>query len=205
MTELIFTKTFLSTLDARSVKLQPDYIIPPKDLEIHSTYILPKMPTSMRKPTDSPSSKSGNVNITLRSSKNPTLELTLPNTDISSVTVLELKERVVKELNGAVEVGKVKVLWEKKPVSDAKTVKEVVGEKTGEVEFGLLVMGYKAPNSAAEAKEDGADKMDVDEKGRAELDEVFWGDLRGFLQQRLNDEGRAGEVLEAFKGAWERR
>lgn len=33
----------------------------------------------------------------------------------------------------------------------------------------------------------------------------FWEDLRGFLQQRVRDEGVAGDALGVFKGAWEGR
>jgi hypothetical protein len=33
----------------------------------------------------------------------------------------------------------------------------------------------------------------------------FWGDLKGFLQQRIRDEKAAEEVVEVFKGAWNAR
>lgn len=33
----------------------------------------------------------------------------------------------------------------------------------------------------------------------------FWEDLKGFLQQRVRDEGVAGEALGVFRGAWEGR
>ena len=211
MTELTFTKTFLSTLDSRPIKLQPDYTIPPRNLEIHAAYTLPKMPRPMTKPSSSSTSSTNPsstlVHITLRSAKNPPLELQLKDVDASTVTVLELKEKIVSELKGGAELGKVKVLWEKKPVSDAKTVKEVIGaEAKAEVELGVLIMGYKAPNAgvaAASAGQKGtAEAASGKEAGEA-LDEGFWGDLKGFLQQRLKDQGKADEVVGVFKGAWE--
>lgn len=206
MTELTFTKTFLSTLDARPLKLQSDYSLPPKDLVINGAYTLPKMPNAMRKPS---SQKGGDIDspqkltVTLTSSRNPVLELTVPEIDPAVTTVLDLKERVAKHL-GLDGVGKVKILWEKKPVADVKTVKEIEGDKGGKVEFGVMVMGYKAPSAAQ--KGDGelgeGDKMDLDAET---LDEAFWADVRGFLQQRLKDEGKAEEVFKAFQAGWEKR
>ena len=35
--------------------------------------------------------------------------------------------------------------------------------------------------------------------------EVFWEDLKGYLQQRVRDEAVAGEALGVFRGAWEGR
>ena len=220
MTELTFTKSFLSTLDARPLKLQPDYCIPASDLDLTSSYTLPKLPTPMRKPSSSPSSSQNATaaaaaptttatSILIRSTKTPPLDLRISEADPAAVTILELKERVVTELGGGVELGKVKLLWGKKPVTggDARTVREVLGgkevEKLAEVEFGVLVMGYKAPagGGAAAATAGAAGAADAGES----LDDAFWEDLRGFLQQRLKDEGKAEEVVGVFKGAWEKK
>jgi hypothetical protein len=35
--------------------------------------------------------------------------------------------------------------------------------------------------------------------------EAFWEDLKGYLQQRVRDEGVAGDALGVFRGAWEGR
>lgn len=215
MTELTFAKSFLSTLDSRPLKLQSDYALNPRELSLSSTYTLPKMPNAMRPPSASATkSTSSTVTVTLKSTRNPVLELTLPDQDATTTTILDLKDKVAKEL-GLNEAGrgKVKVLWERKPVGDAKSVREVIGAdeaEDGKVEFGIMVMGWKAPAAAAgaarEVKEE--DKMDVDTeaKVKVELDDTFWDNLRDFLQQMLPDDGRgAEEVLGSFRKGWETR
>ena len=213
MTELSFAKTFLSTLDSRPLKLQPDHVSDPKTLEITAPYTLPRMQTAFKK--DTSDSKEGanlqksDVNVTLKSSRNPILSLSLPSTDLGT-SVLQLKERIAKELR-IEATDKIRVLYKKKPASDIKTVKEIIGDEDvgGEVEMSVMVMGYK---------DDGAGKPPEDtEMKDAEMpvaqgpsgDEVlqseeFWSDLKGWLLQRVRDEGKAGEVFEAFKGNWKR-
>ena len=146
--------------------------------------------------------------------------------DAGATSILDLKERVAGEIGMEGKTEKVKILWAKKPVSDAKTVKEAVGDDPGlgegKVEFAVMVMGYTAPTPAPAkevvgeemgAKVGGAEKMDVDEMGGKEVysadealgGEAFWADLKGFLQQRLKDEGLAGDALKSFQDAWRRR
>ena len=125
---------------------------------------------------------------------------------------------MAKEIGMEGKIEKIKILWARKPVSDAKTVKEAVGDdarlKEGKLEFGVMVMGYVASAATVQAtgvggdeKADGVDNMDVDAPSADEVvgGETFWEDLRGFLQQRLRDEGLAGEVLECFQEAWRKR
>ncbi|KAL9099265.1 MAG: hypothetical protein Q9163_005207 [Psora crenata] len=222
MTELTFAKQFLSTLDARPIKLQADHVSNPKALEIHSPYTLPRMPNPMKKPSNASSSSSSKskaiiATIILKSSRNPPLELKLPGMDAGTTSILELKERVAKEI-GMDGIGKIKVLWEKKPVSDAKTVQEVIGERIGgqgEVEFGVMVMGYTAQASAEEASKVGSEgQKEVEEELKAVDDaggddmlsgEQFWNDLKGFLHQRLKDEGQADDAFAVFRNAWIQR
>ncbi|KAL9636451.1 MAG: hypothetical protein Q9164_002815 [Protoblastenia rupestris] len=224
MTELTFAKQFLSTLDARPMKLQPDHVSNPKTLEIHAPYTLPRMPEPMKKPSTTSSASQttpASITITLKSSRNPQMELKLPDMDAGTTSVLELKERIATEV-GMDGIEKIKVLWERKPVSDAKIVKEVIGEEglqKAEVEFGVMVMGYVAPAAASKAdvpKETAGDKMEVDgERETAAAEgaigeealgrEEFWDDLKGFLQQRLKDESLAEDALGVFRNAWRRR
>lgn len=42
----------------------------------------------------------------------------------------------------------------------------------------------------------------TEEKSAVETEE-FWGDLRGFLLQRVKDEKEGGELYDIFRGAWE--
>ena len=143
-----------------------------------------------------------------------------------------------------------RILYAKKPATpDSKTVKEVLGGEEGirelvaakntsttskagggggsgsvkgelEVEFGVMVMGYKAPTTEGDPlpqQEEGlkgaagaAATSGPEEVGKEEEDDLsdtgpFWTDLRGFLAQRIRNEKRAGEMLEAFQEGWKRR
>lgn len=102
-----------------------------------------------------------------------------------------------------------------------------VGGGTGGLELGVMVMGGWSGSVGKKAVEVGGsggvvEKRGVVEKGdaggsgggpvvaqglsgRAVLEtEAFWGDLKGFLEQRIRDEAVAGEVVEMFRGAWGR-
>lgn len=144
----------------------------------------------------------------------------MPGTDVGT-TVLEIKERVAGEL-GLAGTEKVRVLWNKKPAgSDVRTLKEVVGEETvragREVELGVMVLGYKDVEGAkAETETETEDAVMRDAEGEGAVaqgasgeevlgGEEFWADLKGFLLQRIRDEGTAGEVFERFRGSWEKR
>lgn len=239
MTELSFAKTFLSTLDARPLKLQPDYTANPKTLSVNGPYTLPKMANGFKRsalPSSSDSTAAGqaqgqgqkdaNVNVTLKSSKNPVLNLSLPGTEIGA-TVLELKEKVAGELKlGGTE--KIRVLRNKKPVGDVKTLKELLGgndddsdkgeaggQQQQEVELGVMVMGYNKEVGGDVTMRDadadgGRGGTSVVAQGGPSGEEVlgkeeFWTDLRGFLMQRIRDEGKAGEVFGRFRESWEKR
>ncbi|MCJ1450335.1 hypothetical protein MMC28_000665 [Mycoblastus sanguinarius] len=209
MTELSFAKYFLSTLDSRSLKLQPDHISNPMTLEITAPYTLPRMPTAFKRkaPTSaevSAAQKPSTINVTLKSSRNPVLSLSLPSTDLGT-TVLDLKEKVAKELK-LEGTEKVRALWKKKPVTDVKTLKELVGEEDvgGEVELGVMVMGWTA-GGEAKAEEIEAPVTQGPSGDEVLGSEEFWGDLKGFLVQRVRDEGKAGEVFDAFRGSWKGR
>ena len=126
-----------------------------------------------------------------------------------------------------IETKKVKILYARKPVSDTKTISEAVGADapTGGnvVEFAVMVMGWSGGVPVkGDAGVEGKGKTDTEkaeevagagEKGDGEQGvgvgvlegKEFWGDLRGFLQQRLKDEGAAEEVVGVFEGAWRGR
>ena len=114
------------------------------------------------------------------------------------------------------------MLYNKKPCADSKTVKDVLGDGAvgvgGEVEFGVMIMGAAAVAMGAEGGQ-GEGKKDGDGDGDTAAgpvaqgpsgDEVlesedFWDDLKGFLSQRLKDEGKAKEVVEVFRSGWKGR
>ena len=213
MTELIFAKTFLSTLDSRPLKLQPDHVADPKTLDITAPYTLPRMPTAFKKDAqsvkDGVNSQKSTVNVTLKSSKNPVLSLSLPGTDLGT-SVLQLKEKVAKELR-IEATDKIRVLYKKKPAGDIKTVKELVGDEDvgGEVEMSVMVMGYKDAGAGAapgdtEMKDADAPVAQGSSGEEVLASEEFWNDLKGWLLQRIRDEGKAGEVFDAFEKSWKR-
>ena len=212
MTELSFAKSFLSTLDSRPLKLQPDHVSDPRTLEITAPYTLPRMPIPFKRDTGDPKSseeaqRAPTANVTLKSSRNPVMSLSLPGTDVGT-TILQLKERVAKELNME-GTDKVRVLYRKKPAGDIKTIKDLVGEEgvAGEVELSIMVMGYKEESRGKEAED--TEMKDVEApvvqgpSGNEVLNgEEFWSDLKGWLLQRIRDEEKAGEVFDKFKGSW---
>ncbi|KAK4692117.1 ubiquitin-like protein 4, partial [Lecanoromycetidae sp. Uapishka_2] len=213
MTELSFAKSFLSTLDSRPLKLQPDHVSNPKTLEITSSYVLPRMPNQFKKSSadsnvDNDAQKLSELNVTLKSSKNPVLSLSLPGTDVGT-SVLSLKEKVAKELR--IEgTDKIRVLYKKKPVGDVKTVKELVGEEDvgREMELGVMVMGYKEGESKADdtPMEDAEAPVAQGSSGEEVLSgEEFWSDLKQFLVQRIRDEGKATDIFDNFKETWEKK
>lgn len=114
----------------------------------------------------------------------------------------------------------IKILYARKPAGDSKTVGEVVGEEgkgKGEVEMQVMVVGGSQLKGGEEGEGE-KDKGDVEMGGtRAAVvaqgvsgeevlgSDAFWDDLRGWLMQRVRDEGVAGEVWGAFKRGWDER
>ena len=126
---------------------------------------------------------------------------------------------------------KIKLLLNKKPAADLKTLKELGVE--GDVEFSVMVMGGagatpSATPSAVEttdpiaAAAPAADEMEIDsqapapesEKAQAKAapsvantaaeilkTEEFWADLKGFLVQRLRDQGEGEKLAQVFREA----
>ena len=51
---------------------------------------------------------------------------------------------------------------------------------------------------------DGGTVIEAEPSGKEALEtSAFWDDLRGFLLQRLKDEGQADELSKVFKESWE--
>lgn len=113
---------------------------------------------------------------------------------------------MVKELGGSAKLENIRILYKKKPCLDSKTVKEIVGDEgTGkEVEFTVMVIGGFVESVSQQASNPGpvSQGPSGDEILRSE---EFWGDLKGFLLQRLRDEEKAREALNVFQEAWRKR
>lgn len=117
---------------------------------------------------------------------------------------------------------KVKILWERKPVADSKTVKEVVGDAArdgAELEMNVMFMGQPTQKSevAGEEAAPAAEPQEADRResvyedapiaqgahGEAVLEtEEFWDDLQGFVLQRLRDEEATTKVVRGFRESW---
>ena len=119
----------------------------------------------------------------------------------------------------SIPTAKIKILYKKKPVTDAKTVAEVIGsEAGGDVEFSIMVLGgavaggtppVASPPAAAPSEADkglaaGAGAAAVGPSGKEIVaTEEFWGDLKNFVLQRIKDEQEGERLVGVFRGAWE--
>ncbi|MCJ1353845.1 MAG: hypothetical protein MMC33_003832 [Icmadophila ericetorum] len=162
------------------------------------------------------------LSITLKSLRNPPLDLHLTSQPLTT-SILELKQLVAAELKGVVGVDKIRLLWKKKPCGDSKSLKDLLGDEVGtvrEAEFGVMVMGG-VPATAAAATAGRSEKKEAEDvvmggmteaepvaqglHGKGVLDtEEFWTDLRGFLTQRVRDEGIAERAWAVFRDGWEK-
>lgn len=179
------------------------------------------MPNPKRKrptPSSSSNSQQPSLSVHLKSLKGSSQSLRL-DSQSPSTSVHELKTAYAAQHGLAVE--KVKLLHNRKPVADSKTLREVLPEReqVGEVEFSVMVMGgggvsaaperaatppVEAPQPVNEAGEVQGNEAPV-VQGREVLDtEEFWEDLRGFLVQRLRDDAEGRRVAAIFRGAFER-
>ncbi|KAF7879870.1 uncharacterized protein EAF02_008040 [Botrytis sinoallii] len=211
MTELTFAKSFIQTLESRSPKITADHVEDPRNYPSRGAVCLPcaltlchspkmKKPPAKRQKLTPGQERS--ISVSLKSSRNPPLDVTLsalsPNTSI-----LNLKESL-SEKEG-IPVEKLRVLYNKKPVGDAKVLKDVIGEEETKVEFSIMVMGGAA--SVRKAETPGNEVEAPVAQGPSGLEtlagEEFWGDLKGFLVQRLRDEEQGNKLYEVFKKAWE--
>lgn len=178
------------------------------------------MPKKVKSTAAPGSSKS--IKVHLKSSRNPTLEFTLPNVPLSTTSVEDLKdavrERVVDGQDNKISVEKIKILYKRKPVS-GKTVSEVLSDEPGmlsggkEIELGIMIMGgakvvESTPSATTESEagptnETASPKPVVGQSGQDVLQtDAFWDDLQAFLNQRVKDVDEAKKLRTLFQGAW---
>lgn len=206
-------------------------------------YTLPRLPTQKPPPrrprnptTTTPTSPAPGSTppfpIHIRSLRNPPLDLTLASLPLATTSALDIKLAVADETG--IPVEKIKLLLNKKPVPDTRSLREMVaavgggGDVGGNgLELGVMVMGGRSGaiawkkvvdvgaggggSGGAIEKEKGgaaaggAPVVAQGLSGKAVLEtEAFWGDLKGFLEQRIRDEAVAVEAVEKFRGAWGR-
>jgi len=197
MTELSFAKSFLSTLDSRPTKIPAEHAEDPRKYPARAAYILPKMSKPLPKRQKLAPGQERSINVSLKSLRNPPLDITLKSQP-PTISVLDLKSAVSRQTNISVE--NLRLLYKKKPAGDSKILKDLIAEEESNIEFSIMVMGgaasMKQPEEAAPVAQglSGSDVL---------ASEEFWGDLKGFLTQRLRDEGEGRKVFTVFKTAWE--
>ncbi|TAQ86129.1 hypothetical protein B7494_g5531 [Chlorociboria aeruginascens] len=200
MTELSFAKSFLSTLDSRPSKIAADHVENPRTYPARSAYILPKMAKPLAKRQKLSPGSENSVSVVLKSVRNPPLDITL-STCTPNTSILSLKEEISRKED--VDVGKIRILYKKRPVSDAKVLKDLLEEGQATIEFAVMIIG-------GVGKRDKEEEEDVPvAQGESGVDtlgkEEFWADLKGFLVQRVRDEGVAEKAHGVFRMAWEER
>jgi hypothetical protein len=149
-------------------------------------------------------------------------------------SIHDLKTQYAQKANQPLD--KVKLLLNRKPAADLKTLKELGVD--GNVEFTVMVMGGASGSTPAAsspsvektepplpASAPPPDKMDIDsgagapESEKAQMEakseastvdgilqsEEFWADLKGFLVQRLRDQGDGERLAGVFREAVRKR
>ena len=144
------------------------------------------------------------ISISLKSLRNPPIDLRLSGQS-PSASIHDLKVAVAEEL-GEKGTEKIRVLYKKKPCADSKTIGDVVGEEVrGEVEFAVMVIGWTAAAMGADTVMSEA-PVAQGMSGEAVVNtDEFWEDLKGWLLQRVRDEGVAAEAVGCFKQGWHTR
>ncbi|KAI8940720.1 hypothetical protein NX059_001986 [Plenodomus lindquistii] len=232
MSEVMFCKSFLSALDARPAKLSSDHIADARQYPAQGAYTLPRLPhpphpqRPKRKATALSGDNASTLSITLKPMKPSTPTIPLSAIDPAKTSVFDLKQQYATQTS--IPAAKIKILYKKKPVTDSKTVAEVVGaDAAGEVEFGVMVMGggvaspavggtpVQSPPAVAPSESEkglagagaatssgGPAAAGPSGKEVVATDE-FWSDLNNFVLQRTKDEAESERLLGLFKKAWE--
>lgn len=209
MAEVSFARTFLATLDSRPIKVPADHVEDQRNYPARQPYILPRMPKPMSKPAAplAPGQERA-VKVTLKSLRNPPLDITLPPTPLGT-SIHDIKADVSR--SARIPADKLKILYNKKPVPDSKVLKDLIGEADVAVEFSVMVLGGAAAVLPPDTKMGGEDELSrpaagAEPTGAEALEtEAFWSDLKGFLSQRLKDDAQAQELSRLFKTSWQSR
>jgi ubiquitin-like protein 4 len=158
------------------------------------------MPRPMSKRQKLAPGQERSLTISLKSLRNPPLDVVLKSQS-PLTSILDLKIEVSNQ--SSIPVDKIRILHKKKPVGDAKVLKDLVGEEETSVEFSVMVMG----GAASVKREGNAVATTPVERGPSgtgvlRTDE-FWEDLKGFLAQRIKNQGEGERVYGLFKKAWD--
>src|SRR5271168_2020596 len=106
------------------------------------------MPRPMAKRQKLAPGQERSLTITLKSLRNPPLDIVLKSQS-PLTSMLDLKTEVSNQ--ASIPIEKIRILHKKKPVGDAKVLKNLVGDEDTSVEFSVMIMG----GAASVRKEDG--------------------------------------------------
>ncbi|KAK5706762.1 hypothetical protein LTR97_001753 [Elasticomyces elasticus] len=199
MSEVSFAKTFLQALDKKPIKLPADHVSDARKHAAQSPYTLPRQTHPFPRKTAASSSasqaaKQKNVTATLKPMRGGGETVTVGDLTLTS-TVHDVKTAYAGK--SGVQQDKIKLLLNKKPAGDLKTLGEL-GVDGESVEFSVMIMGGGTGNTpattpAVEKSEPampvpavggGEDKMEIDsqapgsEKAQADAEEKA-GDTKG--------------------------
>ncbi|KAL1903642.1 hypothetical protein Sste5346_000271 [Sporothrix stenoceras] len=220
MTEVQFAKVFLGNLDGRPIKLQADYIEDPKSYPSRPPYTLPRMPKPMKKPAAALApGQVPAVTVSIKSlHRTQPLDVTLSSPEytfaLATTSLLDVKTALSEKSH--VPADKLRLLYNKKPVTDSKVLKDLVTGDETEVKLGVMVSGgaetvAAAEAAAAQSKSAAATPAATTPAATAEPtavvaeSEAFWNDLRGFLVKRTGSKTQADELFSLFLRSWEER
>lgn len=138
------------------------------------------------------------ISVLLKSLRNPPLNIKLTSQPLDT-SVHDIKTSIEKQTR--IPVAKTKLLYNKKPVPDSKILKDLLQETESSIEFSVMVIGGAA---AIPPEEPEAPAPEQQPTGKDALEtDAFWGDLNGFLMQRLKDEAVAEELSAQWKTSWQ--
>ena len=187
-------------------------------------FVLPKLPSPPHPARPNPTTASSatpssSLAITLKPMKKEHPTIPLPSIPASSTSIYDLKTAYASHTG--IPAAKIKILYNKKPATDSKTVVEVVGTDAGtEVEFGVMVLGgavaapaitspVQSPPALAPSEQDKglgdqtAAPAAQGPSGKEVVNDAFWSDLKGFVVQRIRDEAEGERMAAFFKAAYE--
>lgn len=189
-------------------------------------YVLSRQSHPYPKPEESSAqpAKAQNVTITLKPMRGGDI-VTLSDIAVDS-TIHDVKTQYASKSGFAQD--KVKLLLNKKPAADLKTLAEL--GVAGDVEISVMIIGggTASPAVVSSPPADGGDaaqpsasappseKAQIEAEGAAAQaasttageilkTDGFWSDLEAFLSQRLRDEKESKVLAAVFKEAWAKR
>ncbi|ERF76520.1 hypothetical protein EPUS_08912 [Endocarpon pusillum Z07020] len=205
MSELNFAKTFLQTLDAKSTKYPPNHVFDAKTFPTRIPFTLPKLPqpphppypksTPSAPPPPGATRTTSTISLTLKSSRNPALALTLPDIDPFTTTISQLRETVQSDparcLCGAPDPPP---KTDTTPANEAGQTTDKAADVPSEGMEGIETV--TSPPPPPPPPPPGKEILET---------EQFWKDLQGYLEQRIKDEAEAASLVQKWKGDWQRR